>query len=317
MLKHGATSASIEFVLLILLGILLGIPYALTKISLGTIPPITMVAARVALAAISLWIFIFALKRQLPQRKDLVTRLFIQGGLACVLPYLLLAFGQRSVDSALAAILNSTTPLFVYLINSIWTRNETPTLGRLSGILLGLAGVIIVIGTSSLASLGQSTQGQAMIFLATLCSAVSVIHGRRFSDIPPEVTAAGTLTSAAVVLVPLCFIVEAPLRSTPSAASIVALLVNAVFVTAVGFIIYFRLIKTVGSMATASASYLKPAVGVVVGLIFMSESLAWTSVAGLMAILVGVATINQRSSYGAASWHAFGVRLRRAGPVGL
>src|SRR6202042_1138981 len=111
----------------------LGIPYALTKISLGTIPPITMVAARVALAAISLWIFIFALKRQLPQRKDLVARLFIQGGLACVLPYLLLAFGQRSVDSALAAILNSTTPLFVCLLNLMWARHETLTFGRLLG----------------------------------------------------------------------------------------------------------------------------------------------------------------------------------------
>src|SRR5437870_8128256 len=99
-----------EFCLLLLLGILWGIPYALTKIALETIPPITLTAARVSLAAAALWIVAILLGRKLPQRWDFVGRLFIQGAVACVIPYTLIAFGQQSVDSALAAILNSTTP---------------------------------------------------------------------------------------------------------------------------------------------------------------------------------------------------------------
>jgi drug/metabolite transporter (DMT)-like permease len=291
-----------EFALLMLLGVLLGIPYSLTKITLATIPPVTMVAARVSLASIALWCLVFALKFKLPKRRDLIPRLFLQGFLACILPYTLLAFGQRSVDSALAAILNSTTPLFVCLINLMWARHETLTFDRLLGVSLGLAGCILISGVSALSGLGQSTFGQAMIILATLASAGSVIHGRRLSDIPPEITAAGSLTFAALVLVPLCFVVEAPLQSAPSAASVVALLVNSIVVTAFGFVIYFRLIRTVGSMGTASASYLKPLVGVLISCTFMGESLTWTAVTGLTAVLLGVAAINQRGLSGTLSW---------------
>ena len=301
MLFHDKAAAGYEFALLMLLGILLGIPYALTKITLETIPPITMVAARVSLAAIALWILVFALKCKLPKRKGIVPRLFIQGFLACVLPYTLLAFGQRSVDSALSAILNSTTPLFVCLINLMWTRGETLTFGRLLGVSFGFSGCILIAGASALSGLGQSTFGQVMIILATLASAASVIHGRRFADIPPEITAAGALTFAALVLVPLCFVVEAPLQSTPSVVSVAALLVNAIIVTALGFIIYFRLIAMIGSIGTASASYLKPMVGVLVGYAFMGESLTWTGTVGLTAILLGVAAINQRGLSGIQS----------------
>jgi drug/metabolite transporter (DMT)-like permease len=302
----------LETALLVLLGFLWGIPYALTKISLTTIPPVTMVAARVSLAAIVLWIIVFALKCKLPERRELIPRLFIQGCL-CIIPYTLLAFGQRSVDSALAAILNSTTPLFVCLINLAWTRHETLTFGRLFGVSIGMAGVIIIAGGSALSGLGQSAFGQAAIILAAAVSAASVIHGRHFADVAPEITAAGTLTFAAVVLVPLCFVIEAPLQSAPSAASVAALLVNAVAATAFGFVIYFRLIRTIGTMGAASVSYLKPAVGVLVGCAFMGESLTWIAAAGLMAILVGVGAINQKGSSSVLSRFAPKFAMRATG----
>src|ERR1700674_4116130 len=130
---RGKTVSPFEIGLLLLLGILWGVPYALTKIALETIPPITLVAARVSLAAIALWVIAILLGREVPKRWDFVGRLFLQGGVACVIPYTLITFGQQSVDSALAAILNSTTPLFVVLISLVWTRHEPMTFGRLFG----------------------------------------------------------------------------------------------------------------------------------------------------------------------------------------
>lgn len=300
--KRDEAAAPFEFVLLMLLVVLWGIPYALTKIALATIPPLTMVATRVSLAAIALWIVVFALRCRVPHRRDLIPRLFVQGCLACVLPYTLLAYGQRSVDSALAAILNSTTPLFVCLISLAWTRHETLSFARLFGVSIGVAGVVLIAGADALAGLGQSALGQLAIIAATVASAVSVIHGGRFCDVAPEITAAGTLTSAALVLVPLCFVFEAPLQTAPSAASIAALLMNALVATALGFVIYFRLIRTLGSIRTASVSYLKPAVGVVVGAAFMGEALTWTAMAGLVAILIGVAAINQNGVWRGSPW---------------
>jgi len=289
-----------EFALLILLGILWGVPFALTKISLTTIPPITLVTARVLIAAATLWMIIGLSGYKIANPKGLIGRLFLQGVITCVLPYTLIAYGQQSVDSALAAILNSTAPLFVCLISVIWIRNEPVTRERLFGVTIGLGGVVLIAGASALAGLGQPMVGQPAILLATLSSAISVILGRRLAAIPAEVAAAGTLTCAAVVLVPLCAVLETPWHSAPSAASVIALLINAVFATAVGFVIYFRLIRTIGAMSTASVGYLKPAVGVLVGCALMGEPFTWTIAVGLGAILLGVAAIHQSDSFKAS-----------------
>jgi len=297
----GKTARNAEFLLLLLLGILWGIPYALTKISLATIPPLTMVAARVSLAAAVLWVVVFMSSRKRPKRADFVRRLFVQGCLSCLFPYTLITIGQRSVDSALAAILNSTTPLFVFFISLVWTRHEAISPGKLFGVSIGIAGVVLLAGTGALLGLGQAAFGQAALILATVASAISVIHGRRFDDVAPEITAAGTLTSAAVVLLPLSFLIERPFQSEPSMASIVALLANAFLATALGFVLYFRLIQTIGSVGTASVGYLKLAVAVLIGCVLMGEVLTWTMVAGLLGILLGVATINERG-FSVPSW---------------
>lgn len=297
----GEAAGKAEFILLLLLGILWGMPYALTKISLATIPPLTLVAARVSLAAAALWLVVFMLGSSRPKRAALVPRLFVQGCLSCLLPYTLIAIGQRSVDSALAGILNSTTPLFVFFINLLWTRHEAVSLRKLFGVSIGLAGVVLLAGASALLGLGQSALGQAAIILATMVSAVSVIHGRRFDDIAPEITAAGTLTSAAVVLLPLSLLMERPFQLVPSAASIGALLANAFLATALGFVLYFRLIRTIGSVGTASVGYLKLAVAVLIGCVLMGEPLTWTMMVGLVAIILGVIAIHERG-FSVRSW---------------
>ena len=294
----------LEAALLVLLGFLWGIPYALNKVSLATIPPMTGVAARVSLAAIALWIIVFMSKCEVPSRRGFISRVFVQGIIGCLIPYTFIAIGQRSVDSALAAILNATTPLFVCFLSLVWMRYEPLTVGRLFGVSIGLVGVIVLAGTSALLGLGQSAYGQAAIVLASVAAAAGVIHGRRFNDVAPEITAAGTLTSTAVVLVPLSFVVESPLQSAPSVASIAALLVNALVATALGFVVYFRLIRTIGSMSTASVGYLKLAVGVLVGCTLMGESLTWTMATGLLTILLGVVAINQQQPAWVPSWVA-------------
>jgi drug/metabolite transporter (DMT)-like permease len=288
------TSSLLDYSLIAVLGILLGIPYALTKITQTTIPPLTGVAARVLLAAIALWIVVLVSKVKLGSLKGYLPLLFVQGCLSCVIPYALIAYGQLSVDSALAAILNSTTPLFVCLISLLWVRQELLSFNRLLGVSAGLVGVIIIAGVNSLHGLGKDTLGQTAIILATACSAVAAIQGRRLNDIAPGLAAAGTLTFGAIVLVPLSFIVDAPLHVAPSRGSIIALLINAFLATALRSVIYFRLLRTIGSMGTTSAGYLKPAVGVLIGCTILGESLTWVAMIGFLAIFVGVAMINRR-----------------------
>ncbi len=289
------TITPFEIALLLLLGILWGIPYALTKIALATIPPITMVAARVTLASAALWVIVLVTGCKTPARPGIAARLFVQGVLACAIPYTLIAFGQQSVDSALTSILNSTAPFFVCLISFVWTRHEALNAGRLFGITVGLAGVVMIAGAGAFTGLGAAAAGQSAILLATLSSAFSVIYARQFVAIAPEVVAAGTLTSAGLLLIPLCLLLESPFSSTPSAAALAALATNAIAATALGFVVYFRLIRTIGSMGTASVGYLKPAIGVLIGCVLLGEQLTWITGTGLIVILIGVAAINWRA----------------------
>jgi drug/metabolite transporter (DMT)-like permease len=287
-----------EIVLLVLLGLLWGSPYALTKIALVTIPPMTLAAGRVILAAAFLWIVVWMTGAKIPWRAQLIPRLFIQGILACVVPYTLITFGQQSVDSALAAILNSTTPLFAFLITLAGVRHEEIRAGSLFGVVVGLGGIVMIAGVDAFTGIGKSALGQAAILLATASSAFSVIYARRLADTPPSVVAAGMLTAAAIVLVPLCFVTEHPSSAAPSWAALAALAVNGIAATALGFLIYFRIVRTIGSVGTASVGYLKPVVGVLVGCLVMGEHLTWTVATGLVTTCIGVAAIN----YGKAGW---------------
>jgi drug/metabolite transporter (DMT)-like permease len=292
MVRHDQSAGGSGFILLLLLGVLWGMPYALTKVSLESIPPITLVAARTSLAAAALWLAAIFSGHRIAMTWTLAGQLFLQGCLACIIPYTLITFGQRSVDSSLAAILNSSTPLFVFLIGAASARRESIAMTQFFGVALGLGGVTLIVGASALTGLGHPTAGQFAILLATLSSAVSVMYGRRLAGCPSEVAAAGMLTCAAVVMWPLALVAETPWTASPTSASLAALIANAVVATAAGFFLYFRLIREIGSLRTASASYLKPAVGVLIGCALMGEELSWTLVIGLVAVLFGTLTLN-------------------------
>jgi drug/metabolite transporter (DMT)-like permease len=285
-----------DLCLLLLLGLLWGMPYALNKIALESIPPVTLVAARVSLAAVALWVVVWLTGCRISMRGPLVRALLVQGCLSCLIPYVLIAIGQKSVDSALAAILNSTTPLFVclfvYLGSLLWRRDEPLPTSRVLGVLLGFCGVVLIAGVGALAGVGQTAKGQLAIIIATVSSAVGVLYGRRLKDIPPEFAAAGTLTCAAFVLVPLSLCVEGPLQASPAWPSVAALLANALAATALGFVVYFHLLRTIGSVSTSSAGYLKPTIGVFIGCVVMSEPITWQMGVGLTAILAGIAIAN-------------------------
>jgi drug/metabolite transporter (DMT)-like permease len=296
MQSNGKAIAPFEILLLLLLGILWGMPYALNKIALATIPPITMTAVRVALAAATLWVLVFANGCKWPDQRGVAGRLFVQGLIGCVVPYTLIAFGQQSVDSALASILNSTGPLFICLIGLVTAGKDAPTIQGLFGIVIGLAGVVVITGIGAFTGLGHASVGQLAILLATLSSAFGAIHARRFIAIAPEIVAAGTLTWSALLLMPLAFVVESPFHTVPSAPAVAALLTNAIVATALGFIVYFRLIRTLGSFGTMSVGYLRPGVGVLIGCAMLGESLTWPISCGLLLILIGVTTINLKSS---------------------
>jgi drug/metabolite transporter (DMT)-like permease len=281
-----------EYGLLLVLATLWGASYPLIKIALESIPPVTLMAARVSLAAVILVAIAIARGYKFPSDARVWRAFLVQAFLNSIGAWTLLAWGQQFVDSGLAGVLNSTSPIFVYFLTLLWTRHEDAGLIRFTGALLGLIGVVIIVGLNALSGFGKDIAAQLAILGGALLYGLAAIYGKRFKDYPSVVTATGTMFWATVVLYPLAAITEQPWTLQVTLRSAGAAAVLAAFSTAAALLIYFRLVKTIGSMGVASQSYLRSVIAIAMGVLLLGEPLSFNLVAGASVIIVGMIMIN-------------------------
>jgi drug/metabolite transporter (DMT)-like permease len=280
---------SIELALLATLATLWASSYTFIKIGIDTIPPVTLIAARTLIAG-GILVFIMRWRGiRLPRDAASWRNFAIQACLNSVIPFTLIAWAEKSIDAGLAVILNSMTPVFTFLITLLWSRHEATSFRKFAGIVLGLGGTCVIVGSQAFTHVGQELAAQLAVVLATICYAGAAIFGRNFKSLDPMAPAAGSLLSGAIILVPLSLIVDQPWTLAPSAASVMALVGLAVFSTAMAFVIYFRLIRTLGSVGTTAQAYLRAPIGIAIGAYFLGESLSEAAWIGLLCILAGVA----------------------------
>jgi drug/metabolite transporter (DMT)-like permease len=289
---RGTADLRVDYLLLALLALLWGSSYVFIKIALRDLPPMTLIAARVSGAALFLLIVVAWRKDRLPRDARTWGMLLVQAVFNSIGAWTVLAWGQQFVDAGLASVLNSTSPIFVFIFTALLTRHEALGLRKLSGALLGLLGVVLVVGIDAFRGLGDQVAGQAACLIGAALYACAAIFGKRFGALSPVVTAAGTMLWATVALVPAALYLDHPWTLSVSLPAVLATLVLSFFCTGLALLIYFRLVKTIGSMGVASQSYLRAGVGVVLGLAFLGETLSPPIAAGLLATIAGVILIN-------------------------
>lgn len=283
---------AVELVLLAVLAALWGASYTFIKIGVETIPPVTLIAARTLIAG-AILCTIIVLRRVTVPRDAATWRAFaIQACLNCVFPFTLIAAAERTVDAGLATILNATSPVFAFLFSIAVTRREPVAARKIVGVGAGLAGTCLVVGVGALGGLGRGVGPQLAVVLASACYGGAALFGRTFRSLDPILPAAGSMVCGAAILVPLSLAVDAPWRLTPSAASVLALLALSTVSTALAFVIYFRLIRTLGAVATTAQAYLRVPVGVAIGVLALGESLSPTVWVGCGLVVVGVAAMS-------------------------
>ena len=280
-----------ELALLLALATVWGASYTFIKLGVATIPPVTLIAARTLIAGGILLAVIRSRGQSLPRDAATWRRFLFQAGLNSVVPFTLIAWAERTVDAGLATILNSTSPIFAFLLTALMTRHEPVTARKLIGVVAGICGICLIVGVQALQGLGRELWAQLAIVAATVCYAGAAIFGRSFKGLDPIMPAAGSMLCGAAVLVPVSLLVDRPWTLTPSAASIAALLGLAVISTALAFVIYFRLVQTLGSVGTTAQAYLRVPIGVAIGVLFLGEALTSTAWAGLVSVVIGVATM--------------------------
>jgi len=282
---------SLELALLLALATLWGASYTFIKLGVATIPPVTLIAARTLIAGAILIALLRARGLALPRDAATWRRFMFQACLNSVVPFTLIAWAERDVDAGLATILNSTSPIFTFLLTAAITRHEAATARKLIGVIAGIIGTAIIVGTQALDGLGREVWAQIAIVAATICYAGAAIFGRGFKGLDPMMPAAGSMLCGAVILVPASLVFDRPWTLAPSASSLAALLGLSLFSTALAFVIYFRLVQTLGSVGTTSQAYLRVPIGVGIGALFLGEGLAPSAWAGMLCVLVGVAAM--------------------------
>lgn len=297
MRKHG-----IEIALLLVLACAWASSYTLVKIAVATIPPLTLTAGRTATAALLLIVIMHVRGIKFPTSAATWQRLMVQGSLNTVLPFSMIAWAMRSVEASLATILNSTTPIWAFLLTAMVTRHEAVTGRKLLGVLAGMAGLCLIVGLEAFQGIGREFAAQLALVLAAVCYACAVILGARLTGVPPMATAAGTMLCGAVMLVPICLAVDQPWNVRPSGTSLAAAAALSIFSTALAYVIYFRLIRTLGSVGTTAQAYIRVPIGVMLGVVFLHEELGPADWIGLVCVVAGVAamTIPERKTVPAA-----------------
>ena len=277
-----------ELALLLLLATLWGTSYTFIRVGVATIPPITLIAARTAIAGIMLWAVMLWRGMRLPSDAANWRRFLFQACLNSVIPWTLLAFGERTLEAGLATILNSTSPIFTVLLSLAISRREALSPRKLVGVVTGMAGISLIVGVQALGGFRQQLMAQILTVLAAVCYAGAAIFGRGFKNLDPIAPAAGSLISGAAILIPASLSMERPWMLAPSTSSVLALIALAVFSTALAFVIYFRLIRTLGSVGTTAQAYLRVPVGVAFGVMLLGERPSATAWIGLACVVVGV-----------------------------
>lgn len=280
-----------ELTLLAVLATLWGASYTFIRVGVETIPPITFIAARTLIAGGLLLAIIKLRGLSLPRDPAIWKRFLIQACINSVIPFTLIAWAELTVNAGLATILNSTTPIFAFLLTVLITRHEAVTTRKVFGVAAGVVGISLIIGLEAFNGIGKELVAQLAIVAATISYAAAAIFGKGFKGLDPMMPAAGSLLCGAVILIPVSLIVDQPWTLAPSAHSLFALLGLAVFSTALAFVIYFRLIHTLGTVGTTSQAYLRVPIGVGIGVLFLGESLSSTAWIGLICVIAGVAAM--------------------------
>jgi drug/metabolite transporter (DMT)-like permease len=271
---------------LVALSALWGGSFFFAKVALGELEPFTVVFFRVAIAALALNLVAGLWRAAMPWRS-----FFVMGAINNAIPFSLIFWGQTHISSGLASILNATTPLFTVAVAHFLTTDERLTTAKLIGVLAGLVGVAVLIGVR----FEGSVWGQIACLAAALSYAFAGIYGRRFRtmNVTPLQAAAGQLTASTMLILPIMLIVE-PVWSAPSATTWGALAGLALLSTALGYVLYFRILADAGATNLLLVTFLIPVTAILLGVAILGEQIEARHLAGMTLIGIGLAAIDGR-----------------------
>lgn len=283
-----------QFGWLFLLSLIWSSSFMTIKVGVGSIPPVTLAACRVVVAAVVLYGFVRVQGAALPRGARFWTYCVLIGVIGNGLPFTLINWGEEHVDSGLAAILMSIMPLATVVLAHFFADGERMTRAKLIGVVIGFCGVVILVGPEALKGLGGDAWRQLAVAAGAFSYGVAMILARNMPPAPLIARSAAVMIVASVIMAPLALAVDAPWRLRPDDAAIAAAVYLGLFPTAFATIIFFHLVQTAGPSMVALVNYLIPVLGVGWGAVVLDEQVTAEAVAALVVILAGIAIAQVR-----------------------
>lgn len=283
-----------NLLLLIGLAALWGPSFLFIKVAVQEIPPFSLVLGRVSIGAAFLVVALLIQRRRLPNDRQLWRHFAVMAMLHNALPWILLSWGEQHIDSALASILNGTTPLFTIILAHFWVKDDRMTASKLLGVLIGFLGLFLLILPSLAAGIQSTTWGLIAVALAAALYGIAIIYSRlHLRGLAPLVAPTSQLLLATLYMFPLSLVIDRPWTLPDlSAAALSSLVALGILGTGLAFILYYRLIETADSTYVSMVTYLIPVFGVILGVVVLDEQLNRFTIAGFVFILLGVMVVN-------------------------
>ncbi len=279
------------------LGLFWGSSFLWIKIGLQGVGPFMLVALRLAIGIVGL-AFVVAIRRpDFPKQRSLWFKLALLGTFNTAIPFVLITWGEQIIDSAVASILNGTVPLFTILLAHLFLEDERITLPKLLGLMSGFTGVVLLLGRKlDPEAFGGEFSGQAAVLLAALLYAMSAVFARRnLRETPPLVQALVPLVVADGLVWLSVPLFESPITLPADPLTWFALAWLGLLGTFIAYVLYFSLLQSVGPIKTTLVTYVVPVVGVILGVIFLGETLDLRLAIGTLLIVGGIVVVNWRS----------------------
>ena len=287
-------SSRVDWLIFLALGFMWGSSYLFIKIAVNDFGTFTLVALRLAIGSALLWTVLRLARQRLPRERRIYGHLLVMALVNIAIPFLLITWAERNVESALAAVLTSLVPLFVVVLAPLFIHDEPLRVNGIVGLVVGFVGVIVL---TSREFTGTSSDLVSVIALvgSSVSYAAGVVYSRRnVRGVAPMVPAVFQVTFAALITGLVALLLEQPWNARPDLGGVVAILWLGFLGSGFAYLAFFRLLSVWGATRTSLVAYLLPVVGIALGFLVLREPIDGRMLAGTLLIIGGVALVNSR-----------------------
>jgi len=283
-----------DWLVLLALGFMWGTSYVFIKLGVQTLPTFTLIAARLGIGLALLATVVAYAGERLPREPRIYGHLVVMSVINIALPFALITTAERSVDSAVAAVLNGAIPLFVIVLAALFLPDEPLTVNRLVGLGVGYLGVIVLV-SRSLGATGSALSGELALVLSTISYAAGGVYARRnVRGLRPMIPALFQVAFAFVIVAVIALFTERPWTVSWAPDAVVAVVWLGIFGSGLAYLANFRLLLRIGATRTSLLAYLLPIVGIISGALMFGEVIDVRIGIGTFLIIAGIALVNSR-----------------------